>query len=244
MLDSGCSTYVLSTDFVRNSNVPCYPCKPIPIELAVRNAGQFNLDTQTKKLSIEVGTITQSKALYVLPLPGCDAIFGMPFLNGRKLITHPEQNTISINDIELPLVQNPDEPIQISVISRSRLKAEIRKNELTELYIATIKTIKEGPDLSKFPPWVKNDYSDVFLDGLPPRMPPERKVVHDIPLHPDSAPQFRGIFHLSQMELQELRKQLSMLLRDGKVSPSTSPYGAPVLFAKKKDGGLRMCIDY
>jgi len=244
MLDSGCSTYVPSTDFVRNSNIPCYSCKPIPVELAVQNAGQFNLDTQTKKLSMEVGTITQSKALYVLPLPGCDAIFGMPFLNDRKLITHPEQNTISINDIELPLVRNSDEPIQISVISRSRLKAEIRKNKLTELYIATIKTIEEGPDLSKFPPWVKNDYSDVFLDGLPLGMPPERKVVHDIPLHPDSAPQFRRIFHLSQTKLQELRKQLSMLLRDGKVSPSTSPYGALVLFAKKKDGGLRMCIDY
>ena len=117
MLDSECSIYVVSTDFVRNSNIPCYPCKPIPVELAVRNAGQFNLDTQTKKLSMEVGTITQSKALYVLPLPGCDAILGMPFLNGRKLITHPEQNTISINDIELALVRNPDEPIQISVIS-------------------------------------------------------------------------------------------------------------------------------
>ena len=94
MLDSGCSTYVLSTDFAQDSNISCYPCKPIPIELAVRNASQFNLDTQTKKLSMKVGTITQSKALYVLPLPGCDAIFGMPFLNGRKLIMHPEQNTI------------------------------------------------------------------------------------------------------------------------------------------------------
>jgi len=151
---------------------------------------------------------------------------------------------ISINDIELPLVRNPDEPIQISVISWSRLKVEIRKNELTELYIATIKTIEKGSDLSKFPPWVKNDYSDVFLDGLPPGMPPEHKVVHDIPLHPDSALQFRGIFRLSQMELQELRKQLSMLLCNGKVSPSTNPYRAPVLFAKKKDSGLHMCIDY
>ena len=74
-------------------------------------------------------------------------------------------------------------------------------------------------------------------------MPPERKVVHDIPLYPDSLPQFRGIFHLSQVELLELRK-LDQLLKDGKISPSTSPYGAPVLFAKKKDGSLRMCIDY
>src|SRR5205823_13404752 len=83
MLDSGCSTYVLSTDFARNNSISCYFCKPIPVELAVRSAGQFNLNTQTQKLSMEVGKISQAKTLYVLPLPGCDAIFGMPFLNGR-----------------------------------------------------------------------------------------------------------------------------------------------------------------
>ena len=68
--------------------------------------------------------------------------------------------------------------------------------------------------------------------------------MHEIPLYPDSPPQFRGIFRLSQLELQELRKQLSQLLKDGKISPSISPYEASVLFAKKKDDGLRMCIDY
>src|SRR5437762_13817088 len=55
---------------------------------------------------------------------------------------------------------------------------------------------------------------------------------------------FKGIFRLSQFELQELKKQLDQLLKDGKINPSTSPYGAPVLFVKKKDGTLRMCIDY
>ena len=117
MLDSGCSTYVLSTDFAQNSNIPCYSCKPIPVELAVRDAGQFNLDTQTKKLPMEVGTITQSKAAYVLPLPGCDAIFGMPFLNGRKLVTHPERNSLSLDNMELPLIKDPNANIEISVIS-------------------------------------------------------------------------------------------------------------------------------
>src|SRR5436189_2545616 len=57
-------------------------------------------------------------------------------------------------------------------------------------------------------------------------------------------PPFKGIFRLSQFELQELKKQLDQLLKDGKINPSTSPYGAPVLFVKKKDGTLRMCIDY
>src|SRR5216110_2604153 len=57
-------------------------------------------------------------------------------------------------------------------------------------------------------------------------------------------PPFRGIYQLLQMELRELKCQLDQLLKDGKISPSTSPYGAPVLFVKKKDGSLRMCIDY
>ena len=62
MLDSGCSTYVLSTDFANAGNIPCFPCKPVPVELAVRDASQFTLNTQTKKLPMEVGSITQSKA--------------------------------------------------------------------------------------------------------------------------------------------------------------------------------------
>ena len=109
MLDSGCSTYVLSTDFANAGNIPCFPCKPVPVELAVRNASQFTLNTQTKKLPMEVGNITQSKASYVLPLPSCDAIFGMPFLNGRKLVTYPEKGIVILDDIELPLVKDNDE---------------------------------------------------------------------------------------------------------------------------------------
>jgi hypothetical protein len=58
MLDSGCGTYVLSTDFTNAGNIPCFPCKPIPVELAIRNASQFTLSTQTKKLQMEVGSIT------------------------------------------------------------------------------------------------------------------------------------------------------------------------------------------
>ena len=108
MLDSGCSTYVLSTDFANAGNIPCFPCKPVPVELAVRNANQFTLDTQTKRLPMEVGNITQFKALYVLPLSNCDAIFGMPFLNGRKLVTYPDKPVVSLDDMEIPIVKDPD----------------------------------------------------------------------------------------------------------------------------------------
>ncbi|KAL0451351.1 UNVERIFIED_CONTAM: Transposon Ty3-G Gag-Pol polyprotein [Sesamum latifolium] len=49
---------------------------------------------------------------------------------------------------------------------------------------------------------------------------------------------------MAPMELQELKKQLEELLEKGFIQPSTSPWGAPVLFVKKKDGSMRLCVDY
>lgn len=49
---------------------------------------------------------------------------------------------------------------------------------------------------------------------------------------------------MSPLELDELRRQLDELLKLGLIKPSVSPWGAPVLFVKKKDGSMRMCIDY
>jgi hypothetical protein len=61
---------------------------------------------------------------------------------------------------------------------------------------------------------------------------------------PLADPPVRPVIRLSIAELDELKKQLTSLLKKGFISPSTSPYGAPVLFVKKKDGTLRMCVDY
>src|SRR5208282_6947613 len=105
----------------------------------------------------------------VLPLPSYDAIFGMPFLNGRKLVMHLEKGNVTLDDMELSLVKDLDEPPRISTISRSRLKAEIRKNEITELYLATAKITSEPSNTTSntmIVDWIKDEYPDVFLDGL------------------------------------------------------------------------------
>ena len=75
-------------------------------------------------------------------------------------------------------------------------------------------------------------------------LPPERNVRHDVKLEPGSRPFARMPYRMSQDELAELKKQLDALLEKGFIRSSVSPWGAPVLFAKKKDGGLRLCIDY
>ena len=86
-------------------------------------------------------------------------------------------------------------------------------------------------------------FSDVFAP-LPAGLPPARQVDHTIELVPGSKPCFRPTYRMSPLELKEVRKQLDELLSKGWVRPSVSPYRAPILFVKKKEGTLRMCVDY
>ena len=61
---------------------------------------------------------------------------------------------------------------------------------------------------------------------------------------PAKDPPRKRIYPLDTEELNELKEQITKFLESGRIVPSSSPYGAPILFAKKKDGGLRMCTDY
>ena len=87
-------------------------------------------------------------------------------------------------------------------------------------------------------------YDDLFPEDLPPGLPPKREVDHKIELLPGTRPPSRPTYHMSAAELAELKKQLDELLAAGFIQPSKSPFGAPILFVKKKDGTTRMCVDY
>ena len=97
-------------------------------------------------------------------------------------------------------------------------------------------------------PWVAGmltEYSDVFVDPLPVGLPPVRSEGHSIPTEPGHPPPFRSMYRLSPLEYRELEKQVTKFLKDGILEPSSSPYGAPVLFVPKPNGrGLRLCVDY
>ena len=92
-------------------------------------------------------------------------------------------------------------------------------------------------------PRVVCEFVDVFPDELP-GLPPQRAVDFGIELHPGISPISMTPYRITPVELQELRVQLKELLDKRFIRQSTSPWGAPVLFAKKKDKTLRLCIDY
>ncbi|GJU82293.1 putative reverse transcriptase domain-containing protein [Tanacetum coccineum] len=87
------------------------------------------------------------------------------------------------------------------------------------------------------------EFLEVFPDDLPGLRPP-RQVEFIIELVPGAAPVARAPYRLAPSEMKELSDQLKELLEKGFVRRSSSPWGAPVLFVKIKDGSFRMCIDY
>ena len=90
---------------------------------------------------------------------------------------------------------------------------------------------------------VVREFLDVFPADLP-GMPPDRDIDFCIDLEPGTRPISIPPYRMAPAELRELKAQLQELLRKGFIRPSASPWGAPVLFVKKKDGSFRMCIDY
>ncbi|GKA13050.1 putative reverse transcriptase domain-containing protein, partial [Tanacetum coccineum] len=87
------------------------------------------------------------------------------------------------------------------------------------------------------------DFPDVFPEDLP-GLPPTRQVEFQIDMIPSVAPVARTPYRLAPSEMKELSEQLKELSDKGFIRPSSSPWGAPVLFVNKKDGSFRMCIDY
>ena len=89
-----------------------------------------------------------------------------------------------------------------------------------------------------------HDFIDIFPSDLPPGLPPQRDLEHHIELISHARIPPHRTYRLSPKETDELKSQLDTYLKAGHIRPANSPFGAGILFAKKKDGGFRLCIDY
>ena len=127
-----------------------------------------------------------------------------------------------------------------NVISATVARKMVRKG--CEAYFAyVIDTLKARPSVSGIP--TVSDFPDLFPEELP-GLPPKREIEFAIDVVPGATPASITPYRMAPLELKELKLQLQELLEKGFIRPSVSPWGAPVLFVKKKDGTLRLCVDY
>ncbi|GBG67643.1 hypothetical protein CBR_g771 [Chara braunii] len=121
----------------------------------------------------------------------------------------------------------------------------VKKEQLEEqVFVAYVRPVTEPKEEKPIDPAIAKlleEYTD--LARQPTRVV-LRPIQHRIEIEPGSRTPKGAVYRMSPCELKELRKQLDELLEKGWIRPSSSPFGAPVLFVPKKEGELRMCIDY
>lgn len=207
------------------------------------------------ELNITLGSYSEVVSFIVLRTtnPTFQAILGSAWCVSHKtdLLFSRDQCVIHFGGIEHPvpcIVPSSADGIPCvpcSILSPLQFKKALHSSNF--LCMATVEQIlAHSPDESNDPELkaLLNEFPDVFSSELPDGLPPIRATSHAIPLKDGSVPPARKMYRLSQLEYAELRRQVLMLWQKGLIEPSTSPYGAPVLFAPKPNGTLRMCIDY
>ena len=183
-----------------------------------------------------------SADLIVLSIHDFDIILGMDWLSKHRA-------TLDCYKKEVRLVR-PEEPgvifrgirreIAPSLINAMTASKMLRKG--CQGYLAfVVDRRQEGTRLEDIP--IIKEFPDVFPDDIS-GLPPDREVEFTIDLIPETEPISIPPYRMAPAELRELKAQLEDLLSKGFIRPSISPWGAPVLFVKKKDGSLRLCIDY
>jgi hypothetical protein len=138
-------------------------------------------------------------------------------------------------------LQGIRKPVSMRQISALQMRKYCRKG--CPLYaIQVLKTI-EGTKPSPDDHPILREYIDVFSEEVP-GLPPRRDIDFSIELAPGVVSVSRTPYRMSIPELVELKLKFKEMMGNGYIRPNVSPCGAPVLFVKKKDGTLRLCIDY
>lgn len=172
---------------------------------------------------------------------------------GQRILLHGVHKQVQpVLTSETPNEEYPPPPqTPCVVLSALQMKRSLRKGSeiMALVQVKDVTETNESPDAN--PNLIPSEeldvllakYNDVLSDEIP-GLPPERPIAVTIPLEPGATPPNRPYFRYSPREREEMQRQIESLLTKGLIQPSTSPFGAPVLFVKKPDGSLRMVIDY
>jgi hypothetical protein len=218
LFDSGASHSFISTKFSAKCQLPFHHTNGgITISTPGGRVATYQVNRQ---VPIKFGSFVIRTTLLILGLDSVDIILGTDWLSRHQAVLDIAARAIEIHS---PTCGETTLYLPNQGCTRS-----------------CAFTMMESP-VEKIP--VVCDYPDVFPDELP-GMPPDRDIEFAIELQPGTAPISKRTYRMPPAELAELKKQLQDLLDKGFIHPSTSPWGCPALFVKKKDESLSLCVNY
>jgi hypothetical protein len=231
IIDTGATHSFISVECARRLNLVL---SPLGGDMVIDTPSSGSITTALVCLSCPLTIYGREflMDLICLPMKDVDVIMGMNWL---------QFNRVNIDCYhKLVIFPSLDVDEESGVLSTKELKKLLADEAQLFSLFASLSvegrvSVEDFPIVCEFPEVFPEDFSDV---------PPKREVEFSIDLVPGTRPVSMAPYRMSASELVELKKQLEELLAKRFVRPSVSPWGAPVLLVKKKDGSMRLCIDY
>ena len=248
LLDSGASACFLDEDFVKSRKIPLVQ-KPKPVHVEVidgRPLSSGDVTHETRPIKVTIDGHDSYIAFNIIRSPSNPVILGLSWLekynpridwNLRKLdfsksFFHSPTNLVNSHKCSI------GKPVFIGA------KAFIHEAKEGSVFAIYAAPISEKVKTSSGIPSQYQDYQDVFEKKNADILPEHRPYDCSIDLKEGTQPPFGPIYSLLQDKLAELKTYIEENLAKNFIRHSKSPAGAPILFVKKKDGSLRMCVDY
>jgi hypothetical protein len=177
------------------------------------------------KVNLKIWGVDFVANLIILESKGIDVILGMDWLSKYKVLIDCDKKSVKLTTPEGKEMEFVAEP----VVTAKGVSICTKVNQLDA---------SQGSEVL-----VVNEFPDVFPDELP-GMPPDRDIEFVIKLKPGTTPIYKTPYRMATPELAELKERIMELLEKGFIHPSSSPWGASMIFVSKKDGTQRLCVDY
>jgi hypothetical protein len=223
LFDSGASHSFISAAYVEKHNLPMALLR---CQMIVSSpGGDMPVRQLCPKVNLKIRGVDFVVNLIVLESKGIDVILGMDWLGKHKVLIDCAKKYVKLTTLDGKGLEFVTKPVVTAkgIVNRAKINQP------------------DASQGSEVP--VVNEFPDVFPKELP-GMPPDRDIEFVIELKLGTTPIYKTPFRMTTPELAELKEHIRELLKKGFIHPSSSPWGALVIFVLKKDGTQRLCVDY
>ncbi|GBG89967.1 hypothetical protein CBR_g50057 [Chara braunii] len=254
MIDCGASRNYMSQDFMVRAGLGRHvrrKSQPTQVTLADGHTHK-SIDRCIDDVPVYFAPHPSEAASFDILDTKFDMILGMSWLRNEDHRVNFYRRTVHVRDrngVLVPCTVPPPHPsISCHVVYAASMRASIIRDDIEEMGVCFLHALPphdaSSTDSSSDPRITEllDAYDNVF-EG-PHGVVPDRPIRHEIILADGAVPPRGCIYRMSEEELSVPQAQLDDLLEKGRIRPSSSPYGAPVLFVRKKNKDLRLCIDY